>query len=79
MFEFMLEKEQKPRRLTDAEANKTAADIGSLWKTWDDARAKQKAIAERLRPEIYLDERERQVTDGADEWKSTSTSTRFIP
>lgn len=70
MFEFMLEKEQKPRRLTDAEANKTAADIGSLWKTWDDARAKQKAIAERLRPEIYLDERERQVTDAADEWKS---------
>lgn len=70
MFEFMVEKEQKPRRLSDADAKKTAGDIGNLWKTWDDARAKQKTIAERLRPEIYLDERENQTVSEEDAWKS---------
>lgn len=70
MFEFVIEKEQKRRSLDKASALKVAQDIGSLWKTWDDARSKQKMIADTLKPEIYLDERKNLVTENEDSWKS---------
>ena len=57
MFEFLVEKEQEKRKLSDVERNKIAQDVGDLFQTWDDARNKQKAIEEKLRPEIYLDDR----------------------
>lgn len=70
MFEFMVEKEQTARRLSDDKALAVAEDIGSLWRSWDDARSKQKHIADKLRPEIYLDERESKAVDKDDKWKS---------
>lgn len=57
MFEFLVEKEQEKRKLSDVERNKVAQDVGDLFQTWDDARNKQKAIEEKLKPEIYLDDR----------------------
>jgi len=69
MFEFLVEKEIDKRKLSDDQAEKVAGDIGDLWSRWDSARSKQKQIADALRPEIYLDERE--VKDrGEDNWKS---------
>lgn len=68
MFEFNVEKEQDKRKLSDIERSKIAQDVGDLFKTWDDARSKQKTIAEKLRPEIYLDERV--SDDKTKSWKS---------
>lgn len=68
MFEFLVEKEETKRTLSDAERSKIASDVGDLFQTWDDARAKQKNIAEKLRPEIYLDERKSEEEKKA--WKS---------
>lgn len=68
-FEFLVEKETEKRKLSDEQSGKVAGDIGSLWESWDKARAKQKHIADKLRPEIYLDERESKDR-GEDDWKS---------
>ena len=68
-FEFLVEKETEKRKLSDEQSGKVAGDIGNLWKSWDQARAKQKHIADKLRPEIYLDERESKDR-GEDDWKS---------
>lgn len=69
MFEFLVEKETEARKLSEAEASRVAADVGDLWKDWDEARSKQKAIAEKLRPEIYLDDRPAKDR-GEGNWKS---------
>lgn len=70
MFEFIVEKEQKKRKLSEVEASKVAAKVGELFTTWDNARSKQKTIAEKLRPELYLDTRDTKKVDKDDEWKS---------
>jgi hypothetical protein len=70
MFEFLVEKEETKRTLSEAERSKIASDVGDLFKTWDDARSKQKNIADKLRPEIYLDEREIGEKNKKKEWKS---------
>jgi hypothetical protein len=69
MFEFLVEKEQDKRTLSDAERAKIASNVGSLFKTWDDARSKQKSIADMLRPEIYLDDRAEEK-EKSKAWKS---------
>lgn len=69
MFEFLVEKETEARKLSEAEASRVAADVGDLWKDWDEARSKQKTIAEKLRPEIYLDDRPAKDR-GEGNWKS---------
>lgn len=69
MFEFSVEEETNKHSLNAEEAEKVAQTIGGLWSSWDDARHKQKEIIEKLRPEIYLDDRK--TTDrGEDNWKS---------
>ena len=68
-FEFLVEKEIDKRKLSDEQAEKVADDIGGLWESWDDARKKQKNIAEKLRPEIYLDEKKDERKE-EDAWKS---------
>ena len=68
-FEFLVEKEIDKRKLSDEQAEKVANDIGGLWKSWDDARKKQKNIAEKLRPEIYLDEKKDDKKED-EAWKS---------
>ena len=68
-FEFLVEKEIDKRKLSDEQAEKVANDIGGLWESWDDARKKQKNIAEKLRPEIYLDEKKDERKE-EDAWKS---------
>lgn len=70
MFEFNVEKEQEKRKLSDIERSKIAQDVGDLFQTWDDARSKQKMITEKLRPEIYLDERASDEKDKEKSWKS---------
>ena len=68
-FEFLVEKEIDKRKLSDEQAEKVANDIGGLWESWDDARKKQKNIAEKLRPEIYLDEKKDERKED-EAWKS---------
>lgn len=69
MFEFSVEEETNKHSLNAEEAEKVAQTIGGLWNSWNDARHKQKEIIEKLRPEIYLDDRK--TTDrGEDDWKS---------
>ena len=68
-FEFLVEKEVDKRSLSDAQAAKVANDVGNLWEAWDTARGKQKHIADKLRPEIYLDERQKEDRK-EDNWKS---------
>ncbi len=70
MFEYIFEREQKPRALSDAQTEAVAEKVGGLWSEWDQARSKQKNIADKLRPEIYLDERIDDKQDKEAEWKS---------
>ncbi len=70
MFEFIVEKEETVRKLSDSQSQEIAADVGNLWKSWDEARVKQKNIAESLRPEIYLDDVSDKSVDEEDKWKS---------
>lgn len=70
MFEFTVEKEQNTRKLSETDAKKTAEKVGELWTLWDNTRSKQKTIADKLRPELYLDTRENKKVDKDDEWKS---------
>lgn len=69
MFEFSVEEETNKHSLNAEEAEKVAQTIGGLWNSWNDARHKQKEIIEKLRPEIYLDDR-KTVNRGEDDWKS---------
>lgn len=69
MFEFSVEEETNKHSLNAEEAEKVAQTIGGLWSSWNDARHKQKEIIEKLRPEIYLDNR-KTVNRGEDDWKS---------
>ena len=68
-FEFLVEKETEKRKLSNEEEGLVIKDISSMWDNWDDARSKQKDIAEKLRPEIYLDTRESKDR-GDNNWKS---------
>lgn len=70
MFEFLVEKEQNPRRLNDPQKTEIVGKISGLWSDWDAARSKQKTIAEKLYPELYLDEREKKDLDDNEAWKS---------
>ena len=70
MFEFVVEKEQTARKLSEPQAEKVAGKIGQLFTTWDKARYKQKNIADKLKPELYLDERIDKDRKEDDEWKS---------
>jgi hypothetical protein len=70
MFEYTLETETVVGGLTAEGKSRIAEDIGRLFVQWDDARAKQKRIAEKLRTEIYLDDRIRRYTEEEDLWKS---------
>lgn len=69
MFEFSVEEETNKHSLNAEEAEKVAQTIGGLWNSWNDARHKQKEIIEKLRPEIYLDDR-KTTNRGEDDWKS---------
>ena len=67
MFEFSVEEETNKHSLNAEEAEKVAQTIGGLWNSWNDARHKQKEIIEKLRPEIYLDDR-KTADRGEDDW-----------
>lgn len=70
MFEYTLEKDNKKVDLTQELKNEIANDIGNLFADWDEVRAKQKNIANRLHSEIYLDERGKSFIEDDDQWKS---------
>lgn len=57
MFEFTVEKENKPRKLSASEAEEIAKDIGNKFEQFDDLRARQKNIYKLLKKEIYLEDR----------------------
>lgn len=57
MFEFTIEKENKPRKLSASEAEEIAKDIGNKFEQFDDLRARQKNIYKLLKKEIYLEDR----------------------
>ena len=57
MFEFTVEKENKPRKLSATEAEEIAKDIGNKFEQFDDLRARQKNIYKLLKKEIYLEDR----------------------
>ncbi|MBR1649420.1 MAG: hypothetical protein IJ689_07495 [Alphaproteobacteria bacterium] len=67
-FEFLVEQEELPRKLSSEQAVDVARNIGELWAKWDNTREKQKKIADKLRPEIYLDERH--SNNDPQNWKS---------
>lgn len=57
MFEFTVEKENKPRKLSATETEEIAKDIGNKFEQFDDLRARQKNIYKLLKKEIYLEDR----------------------
>lgn len=70
MFEFTVEKEQTARKLSGEQSKEIAGKVGHLWTLWDSARSKQKNIADKLKPELYLDERAKKNQKDEDAWKS---------
>ena len=56
-MEYVVDGENKPRRLDRDRAAEAAAQIGAMFDDYDRARAKQLDIYAKLKPEIYLDER----------------------
>lgn len=70
MFEYTIEHENAIPKLDAAQKNNIAEDIGDLFTSWDTIRGKQKIIADKLRPEIYLDERTKVISSSDDDWKS---------
>ena len=70
MFEYAVEKDNPIPVLSPEEKDKVAGDIGDLFTSWDQVRSKQKTIADKLRPEIYLDERKKNFAGDDEEWKS---------
>lgn len=70
MFEYIIEKEQTSKKLSDEQAVNIASDVGDLFSSWDEVRSKQKNIADKLRPEIYLDERKKNYVEEDESWKS---------
>ncbi len=70
MFEYINETDNKNIKLSQEQKIKVAEHIGELFRSWDDARSKQKKIADFLRPEIYLDERKKSYQNKDDNWKS---------
>lgn len=70
MFEYTIEHENAIPKLDVAQKNNIAEDIGDLFTSWDTVRGKQKIIADKLRPEIYLDERTKVISSSDDDWKS---------
>lgn len=70
MFEYTIEHENAIPKLDAAQKNNIAEDIGDLFTSWDTVRGKQKIIADKLRPEIYLDERTKVISSSDDDWKS---------
>ncbi len=70
-MEYVVDGENKPRRLDRDRAAEAAAQIGAMFDDYDRARAKQLDIYAKLKPEIYLDERCRsRKKDDPDNWKS---------
>ena len=57
MFEFTIENENKPRKLSVSEAEAVAKDISGKFEQFDDLRARQKNIYKLLKKEIYLEDR----------------------
>lgn len=70
MFEYTLEKDNAAIKLQPEQKGGIAKDIGDLFSSWDDVRSKQKTVADKLRPEIYLDDRKKKYADSDEEWKS---------
>lgn len=70
MFEYINEIDNKNLKLSQEQKVRVAEHIGELFKSWDEARSKQKNIADLLRPEIYLDKRKKSYQDKDDDWKS---------
>lgn len=70
MFEDTLEEERDKLSLTPTLKRDISENIGELFASWDNIRTKQKEIADKLHPEIYLDNRGRNYVDETDEWKS---------
>ncbi len=70
MFEYTLEKDNPVPVLGAEEKDYIVQDIGNLFTSWDQVRSKQKEIADKLRPEIYLDERKKAFVGDDEEWKS---------
>lgn len=66
MFEFTLEKENKPRKLTQAEAQAIAKHVGSKFEDFDEIRQHQIEIYNLLKPEIFLKNRKKKKKS----WKS---------
>lgn len=70
MFEEILEKENPSFSLNTEEKSAIVSDVANMFDSWDDVRAKQKNIADCLRPEIYLDERAARKHTDDEQWKS---------
>lgn len=66
MFEFTVEKENKPRKLSLGEAESIAKDVGCKFEDFDNNRAHQLEIYNYLKEEIYLKDRRKQEKS----WKS---------
>ena len=69
MFEYIIEKDNTFKTLKEEDKEKVVTDIASLFESWDNVRQKQKSIADKLRPEIYLDKRETEK-QSEESWKS---------
>lgn len=67
MFEFTVQKEDKPRKLSDVQSAQIAEEVSAKFKNFDDVRQRQKDIAAKLKPEIYLHDR---VNPKKAKWKS---------
>jgi len=70
MFEYTLEKDNAAKSLSPQNKEDIVRDISELFTGWDEVRSKQKLIADKLRPEIYLDERSKSSVDEDENWKS---------
>ncbi len=70
MFEYTLEKDSAAKSLSPQNKEDIVRDISELFTGWDEVRSKQKLIADKLRPEIYLDERSKSSVDEDENWKS---------
>ena len=69
MFEYIIEKDNTFKTLKEEDKEKVVTDIASMFESWDNVRQKQKSIADKLRPEIYLDKRETEK-QSEESWKS---------
>ena len=71
-MEYITEKEQKVKKLTDGDKTDIAKLIAENFKTYDDGRANQKEQAQKIINEIYFKNSIKKDKDESKQWKSTS-------